>query len=563
MDREKEVSRVFDAIMFGGYKSFLPDEDVIIPKLENITVFIGKNNSGKSSILDVIGAACNTEYYWDLQNKPLKMVLGYTISESMLKQVLSNRYGESSYFYGIRKYVGETLWLDLVISSPFSRDRVRFERKCNDLLNSSINGCYTDWPQYARELDRKGSAHFKRIAAERNIVPEKASNAVKLFPDGSGATNMIRKIINDGKQEESLIEITLLSALNEIMGSDAQFESIRVQEIGYGKDASETMWEVYLQEKGNRRFPLSQSGSGLKTIILVLLNLLILPEIEPGNQSEYVFGFEELENNLHPALQRRLYDFIYNYSLKTTRRILLTTHSHVAINMLYEREHTALYHVEKPGLASTVHLVEDYLDKAKILDDLDVKASDLLQANGIVWVEGPSDRVYIKRWLEVFGGSDVQEGRDYQFAYYGGRLLSHYSADEDTKDLINVLLINRNSAIVIDSDKRYRNDSINNTKKRVEAEFHRYGLFSWITKGKEIENYIAVNAINKALSEQLPEQCEQYKLFPDYIESVYGGFSSKKVIFANQVKAHIDTTPVLDLEEKIKKLYNTIMSWNK
>ena len=106
MDREKEVSRVFDAIMFGGYKSFLPDEDVLIPKLENITVFIGKNNSGKSSILDVIGAACNTEYYWDLQNKPLKMVLGYTISESMLKQVLSNRYGESSYFYGIRKYVG-------------------------------------------------------------------------------------------------------------------------------------------------------------------------------------------------------------------------------------------------------------------------------------------------------------------------------------------------------------------------------------------------------------------------------------------------------------------------
>ena len=145
----------------------------------------------------------------------------------------------------------------------------------------------------------------------------------------------------------------------------------------------------------------------------------------------------------------------------------------------------------KDGKASIVKQIENYLDKADILDDLDVKASDLLQANGIIWVEGPSDRIYIKRWLEVFGGNDVQEGRDYQFAYYGGRLLSHYSVEEDAKDLINILLINRNSAIVIDSDKRSHATSLNATKKRVISEFQEKKLFAWVTKGKEIENYVA------------------------------------------------------------------------
>ena len=40
--------------------------------------------------------------------------------------------------------------------------------------------------------------------------------------------------------------------------------------------------------------------------------------------------------------------------------------------------------------------VDTYRDSCHILDDLEARASDLLQANGIVWVEGPSDRIYFK-----------------------------------------------------------------------------------------------------------------------------------------------------------------------
>lgn len=549
---------MFDAIRFSGYKSFPPGEEIEISNLEYVSLFIGKNNCGKSSVLDVIGAACEAKYYRMLPNKPNHTVVGHIINKELIDEVLQHN-TDYRIPFAMQRHIGENLWMQVHFRSGYSADSIRIEEIYDRNLNPTIQERFVNWQDYANRIV-DGNNRFTKIAAERNIVPEGAVDNLQLLPDGRGATNVIRNVINNRKYDETLVEMQLLKALNEIMGSDAQFESIRVQEIGSDEER-ETLWEVYLQEKGSTRFPLSQSGSGLKTIILVLLNLIVLPAIDSSHT--FVYAFEELENNLHPALQRRLYEYIYDYATTNQKYILLTTHSHVAINMFFGKSHTVLYHVIKNGRASVVKQIENYLDKIEILDDLDVKASDLLQANGIIWVEGPSDRIYIKRWLEVFGGNDVQEGRDYQFAYYGGRLLSHYSTEEDAKDLINILLINRNSAIVIDSDKRSHATSLNATKKRVISEFQEKKLFAWVTKGKEIENYVAYTAINDALGLELQEQCKQYKLFPDYIDKAYKNFTSKKVEFASKVKETIDNTIVLDLDVQIKKLYQVIRSWNK
>ena len=114
------------------------------------------------------------------------------------------------------------------------------------------------------------------------------------------------------------------------------------------------------------------------------------------------------------------------------------------------------------------------MTKKYILDDLGVLASDLFQSNGIIWVEGPSDRIYIKKWLELVD-PELKENKDYTFLYYGGRLLAHYTSlpsnDEDTKKYISILLTNKNSAIVMDSDKKTNWAKLNATKLRVIDEF--------------------------------------------------------------------------------------------
>lgn len=274
--------------------------------------------------------------------------------------------------------------------------------------------------------------------------------------------------------------------------------------------------------------------------------------------------FEELENNLHPALQRRLFDYLYNYAILKDTRIFITTHSHVAINAFFGRDDTRIYHVIKENGRAEIKKIDTFIDKVEILDDLDVKASDILQSNGIVWVEGPSDRIYIKRWLEVFTENAFIEGKDYQFLYYGGKTLANYSLEENPQ-LINILTTNHNAAIIMDSDKRNRQSKLNDTKKRVIEGFDKLGMLCWVTKGKEIENYISCDAISKALGKTLKKQCGQYQLFPDYIKIYCKSFSNQKVAFSKKVSPYIDgdNAEILDIKKQITALYNEMRKWNK
>lgn len=408
---------------------------------------------------------------------------------------------------------------------------------------------------------RRERYRFRKLSAERSISPEREGE-LYLDSTGEGASNLIRIFLNDSTYDETIIEKTLLNALNKIMRPEAEFESIRVQQVVY---AGEKLWEVFLQEKGMQRVPLSKTGSGLKTIVLVLLNLLVIPQTKDYKNLQIVYGFEELENNLHPALQRRLFEFLYEFAVENQIILYITTHSHIAINVFFDKEEASIFHVAKSDGKAEIKCIETYIDKTEILEDLDVKASDIFQSNGIIWVEGPSDRIYIKRWLEIFTDNKYKEGQHYQFLYYGGRLLSQYSAEEET-ELINIITTNRNAAIVIDSDKRYRSASINDTKKRIIAEFSRLNMFSWVTRGKEIENYLPKMAIEGMLSISIKKECGQYELFPKYIEKYYNNFSQRKVPFANKIKEYItadDSMKVLDLKIQVETLYKQIEKWNK
>lgn len=422
------------------------------------------------------------------------------------------------------------------------------------IINYFQNGLF-DYEQEKRKYI------FRRLSAERNIVPEKEHD-LELFSTGEGASNLVRVFLNDSTYDENVIEVLLLNALNKIMYPEAEFESIRIQQR---KINGESVWEIYLKEKGMERVPLSKSGSGIKTIILVLLNLLVVPMLPQNNEKKIAYGFEELENNLHPAMQRKLFDYIYEYAVKNNIYVFITTHSHVAINAFFDKDKACIYHVVKDNKGAVVKRIESYIDKTEILDDLDIKASDILQANGIIWVEGPSDRIYIKKWLEIFCNNQFQEGKHYQFLYYGGRLLSKYSAEEET-DLISIITSNRNAAIIMDSDKRNQATPLNSTKKRIIQEFDKLSMFCWVTKGKEIENYIPKEAIELMFGKKIKKNCEKYGLFPDYINSYYKNFMNKKVPFANAIKDYItkeNSLSVLDLKTQITKLYKSIEKWNK
>ena len=97
------------------------------------------------------------------------------------------------------------------------------------------------------------------------------------------------------------------------------------------------------------------------------------------------------------------------------------------------------------------------------------------------------------------------------------------------------------------------------------AEFDALNMFHWVTRGKEIENYLPKQAIEAMFNVKIKTPCKQYQLFPEFIKKYYKSFSSKKVPFANEIKGYItkdDSIEILDLKKQIEHLYKQVQKWN-
>ena len=566
-----------DTIRFKNYKSFSSSAFEELDFSKPVNVFIGKNNSGKSSILDIIGFL-----YCDINSDRERKKLGKQVDRGTVFQFGYDLQGVSVKMVDSVELLtkGKSLaWYQAESYNQFSH---YINESANKWTPININSRNEDLKQERQSIIQEyykllSNINFRRINADRDIVAEVESAGDELTFNGLGTTNLIRQFITNASYDENVVEKTLLTELNKIMEPDACFERISVQQIGEGNSKK---WEIFLQEKGQNRFALSKTGSGLKTIILMLVNLYLLSALPENKKKYFVFAFEELENNLHPALQRRVFNYLCEYAdaRKNDVRIFLTTHSHVAINIFSKNKNATIHHVFKENGISVVRQVNSYFGNVEILEDLDIQPSDILQANGIIWVEGPSDRIYIKRWLDLLTNGRFKEGQHYQFLYYGGKLLSHYElgcigGQEDdvttTEDLISILTTNRHAVIVMDSDKRKATDTINETKKRIQNEFEKRGFMCWITAGKEIENYLTEKSINSAYekkvkTKKIEKDIGKYTLFPNYVKSYEKNFTNVKVSFAKKVAAYITENDFrYDLKEQIKKLVNNIEMWNK
>ena len=467
-------------------------------------------------------------------------------------------------------------WYNIVFPDDFNSDSGYGESSTNERLSRIRHVLKDIIPQTNRQL-------FRRLLADRDIKTEPQDLDLTLEQDGNGASNIIRRFILTANEQfpREVIQRELLDALNFIFGNDGQFSEIQVQVHDDGRaGGSADHWEVYLGEDKKGLVPLSKSGSGLKTILLVLLNLLVVPKIEKRNKSEFVFAFEELENNLHPALLRRLFQYIEEYAINEKTHIFLTTHSSTALDFFGISRNAQIIHVLHDGESARTTTVSAHFDRLGVVSELGAKPSDLLQANGIVWVEGPSDRIYLNRWIDLYSKGRFQEGRDYQCAFYGGSLLartqfkSPEEAEEAENNLVNLLWVNPNIIVLCDGDQTAKDSDIKNRVRRIQEEIKEIpNAHIWITDAKEIENYIPGSVIEKALDLSGLRDPEQYEnFFPrkkacsgSYIESNLNRHYVDKIDLAKTSVPHMKNDIMadrFDWKEQMKEIVAHIESWN-
>lgn len=376
-----------------------------------------------------------------------------------------------------------------------------------------------------------------------------------------------------------------MQALSSIFGDDGSFDRIVVQQHDGTKNEGEksngdvgAAWEVFLREPKKGLVSLSKSGSGLKTVLLMLLNLLVVPKVvNKREKSTMVFAFEELENNLHPALLRRVFNYLADYVTRERCHLFLTTHSSVALDYFGSMPEAQIIHVSHNGVSAKTTTVAAHFDRVGLLAELGARPSDLLQANGVVWVEGPSDRLYVNRFIHLFSDGELVEGRDYQCAFYGGSLLSRtefVEPDAGNDELANLLRLNPNIAVICDGDRIKKDEELKAHVERIRAEVTCIpGHYLWITEAKEIENYVpgAVWQTVFKLSATVPDPT-RFDRFPadpgraqTFLVKHLGRKSFDKFDFARNA-CPLLKRPALesrfDLNERVRELVARIRKWN-
>jgi putative ATP-dependent endonuclease of OLD family len=572
-----------DSISFQGHRCF-KKEWAGFASTKPINVIIGRNNTGKSHLLDLVAAICQGKW----GGRSWRYRCEGTLDDVTLKTSFHEGYsggelGGNHWDHHGARFVGVRIaWTideslnarDLAFPDGFDPTSPNGERSTAHRLAAIQEGI--------KDIrHRLSGTTFFRLLADRDVRPEVPNNQLELFPDGRGATNIIRRYIVTSNPEfpREIVHRDLLAALNEIFGADGHFTEIQVKLHDDAKiGMPEGHWEVFLGEEKKGLISLTNSGSGLKTVMLVLLSLLVVPEIEKKKRSAFTFAFEELENNLHPALLRRLFQFLEDYAVREAATIFLTTHSSAALDLFGVSKNAQIIHVTHDGEAARASTVSAHFDHLGVISELGAKPSDLLQANGIIWVEGPSDCIYLNRWLDLYTDGRLREGRDYICAFYGGSLLARtqFKSPEDAeKELINLFRVNPNIVVICDGDRSGARAQLKDRVERIKSEVAEIpGAHCWITSAREIENYLPGEVISEALGiAELPDPGQYESFFPrertpgsSYVETNLKRKQLDKMELAVSAVPHMALESMkkrFDWDSQLLQVAERISVWNR
>ncbi|MCD6010727.1 MAG: hypothetical protein K0Q79_589 [Flavipsychrobacter sp.] len=255
-------------------------------------------------------------------------------------------------------------------------------------------------------------------------------------------------------------------------------------------------------------------GTGYTMIYILLMEIM-------RNKKKVVI-IDEIESHLQPGLIRELIKIIREIG---GEQYVISTHSPTVMESATEND--CLYHFQKKGDACYINKFYRNNTDAKILrtvaNDLGVIPGDALLSNCVIWVEGPSEIMWLRAWMKAYLPIYIEkanyqfnllEGLHYSILMTGGGLIANISFDEQTNCIedieddfaLKVLRVNPNPFVMVDSDNNSKikrciriagelNDQnktatwFSHIKEEItESNIHHVANF-WLLKGRELENY--------------------------------------------------------------------------
>ena len=387
-------------------RNFKSIRDMHIGEIENALILVGKNDTGKTAVLDAVRAVGGDytvreeDFHENYPN--IEIMVTLQISEEDLQRF--HRYGIVSSY---RRY--EAWHRDFSRKLPsFQEGTLTFEYS----VNREGRVRYSDGHQKNNRYIPLISPHIYYMDAERNLEKFQADllllqedELLKQMRSGGCMFDMAKKcnhcfscigLIQKKTPEElnafeaaKLLEYKLYN-LNLDTFSRRVNENFRKNggrdEIVYSMnlDVERTLSVAAgIRRAGQQdKWPLTGMGKGMRSIYM--LSLLETYE-EEGRRNADLILVEDPEIFLHPKLQKVSGDILYRLSRKN--QVMFSTHSPNLLPNFSSRQIRQVY-LEQDGFSK----VRERTDISAVLDDLGYSANDLMNVNFVFIVEGKQDK---------------------------------------------------------------------------------------------------------------------------------------------------------------------------
>lgn len=470
-------------------KNFKSIKYLEINDIENALILVGKNNVGKTAIIDALkilsGSYKVQSYDFNEFNHKIVIQIKLEILEEDLKNLYKQRKVSS-----FKKY---SLWKkDFINKIPCYKNHSVF-------IQCSVNK--SGFIRYSDGIN-KDNKYLSELLPEFYILDNKRSlneiqEAILKF-HGSNLVNELKKdhclfekakvchkcfncigFIKNKKIDDLTINETTkllnyklynlnLRKYEQVINNYMRKNGNMIYEIKYKNELDFEqllqMKTTFYNKENHRIIPFESISEGIKSMYILSLFEAYSNE---SNKLPMIILIEEPEMYLHPKLQKIASEILYRLSKKN--QVIFSTH---APNMLFNFSSRQIRQVILDKEHTTQIALKTNLNY--ILDDLGFSSNDLLNVNFVFIVEGKQDRSRLPLLLEKYYSEIYnEEGNLQRIAIITTNSCTNIKTYANLK-FINQTYLKDNFLMIRDSDGQDREELINSLsnyyKKRSEQD---------------------------------------------------------------------------------------------
>ncbi|MGY8611579.1 AAA family ATPase [Bacillus velezensis] len=524
-----------------------------VRNLSKVNIFVGSNNSGKSRFLRGIFAIdkslsfmpseeiIDVEEYYNILREFMEKIINSITTEDYIVGIgeldvsqLINEINDLEHipflkededlFKLFHRLVDEISKLNSSSSLTITRNIAGSTNNTRNQVITNLKALISDYQSKINEMTLSGRTSYK-INFKRVYIPTLRGLRGYLDSIDTGKDVYKERTKNDyfGEVPEPLEIHTGLNLYDEItdmlLGSVQQrhnimkFQAFLSKSFFNGQQVTITpvrnsdVIKVKIGAESEKN--IFELGDGIQSLIILTFPLFKFSE------ENLLLFIEEPELYLHPGMQRKFIEIIMNEQF-ANHQFFFTTHSNHFLDMILDMDRISVYKFNKELEEPSGDLIEELdptfsienvsNENKSVLQELGVRNSAVLLSNCTIWVEGITDRLYIRRFLKVFQEyhTDLKQFKEdihYSFIEYSGGNITHWSFLDDDETEADEGHASMNSEKICSTlflisdkdgdDKRPRQEKL----KEVLGE--RY----YCLECKEIENILSPDTIRKVISE--------------------------------------------------------------